>query len=462
MKRTRPSIVTVALLAVMACNKEETSVPAPALTDKTIQLTPEEYQSIAFDNPGALSDQEMSGMLEKFVSHKKVFNLPATHTVTLEKKSHLQLNDAMPDTKGAPQTNNIPVYQYAIKNSLSKDQMKDIAIVSADERYPVVLAYYKSGDTSANVGSKLLVEASMELLKDNIRKVEENKKKLRTATLEKVSGILDVKKEEISFRNIKDRIAIIGRPGTKANMVTDPSTLGAPEASYGPYLSTGWSIGMPYNRLMAQSCPNNWLWDNRYAISSVVVATAQVLAAYRPYVSLNGVAMDWAYLTVNKEIYEDSDYFGTYVQDPIERRNMVASLMKGLGEACSVNYTCSGSSVAFSNIRNYLSSKGIQTGNQQGLHVPTIKTAIENLKPVFMYGQTSSNQGHWWVVDGTYITLGNQSYLPGFNFYIHANMGQGKSYLGYYLVGTDASVTFNASFAHFSQNFQMYPITTSL
>lgn len=460
MKQTNLIVLSFIFLFFNSCKKgENTANPIPEET-KIIHLSPEEYQSIAFDHYKELSDLETYNVVKNFITNRKIHKSDSKYELAIEERNAVTLEKSSASTKGQSEANNIPVY----KVSIEKDKLKDVAIVSADERYPVVIAYYteNSEDKAENIGNKMLVDASIELLKNNIKEIEGNKTALRDVTLEKISNQLSVKKESLNFDEFKSKIAIDKQPETKSAIITDPSTLGSPVASYGPYLSTAWSIGMPYNRLMAQSCPNNWLWDNRYAISSAVVATAQVLAAYQPSVSLGGVTMNWSYLTENKEIHEDSDYFGSYVQDPIERRNMVATLLKGIGESCSVGYTCTGSSVNFNNIRNFLSARGIQTGNQQAINVPVIKTSIENLKPVIMYGQTSSNQGHWWVVDGTYITTGTQSYLPGFNFYIHANMGQGKSYLGYYLVGTDKSVTFDTSFAHFTTNFQMYPITTSL
>lgn len=461
MKQTKLIIITLAFFAFSSCKKEEKSNSPIPESNKTIQLTPEEYQSIAFDDLKRLSDETAASMVKSFIASKKIYNVASEYKITLEEKSTVSLNKFAPNTKSPLKEDNIPVYKFSITQNKS---LKDIAIVSADERHPTVMAYYSEGkdSTAIDIGSKLLIEASMELLKDNIKKVEQNKLALRAITLEKIAKKLSIKKENLNFKDIKEKIAVTRLPQTKAPIVTDPSVLGAPVASYGPYLSTAWSIGMPYNRTMAQSCPNNWLWDNRYAISSAAVATAQILAAYQPSMTIGNIYMNWSYLTENKEIHEESDYFGSYVQDPIERRNMVAALMKGIGESCFISYTCTGSSVNFNNIRGFLSHYGIQTSNQINLNIPAIKNSIENLKPVIMYGQTSSNQGHWWVVDGTYVTTGNSSYLPGFNFYIHANMGQGKSYNGYYLVGTDQSVTFDTSFAHFTKNFQVYPIATAI
>lgn len=456
--------IIIVFFIVSSCKKEENSTIASQENHKSIHLTAEEYQSIAFDHPQILQESETAEIVKCFINNKKINKNLLSYEIKVEDHYTITADTLSPQKRNVQTKTVIPIHRFIINKKQTNDNTRDIAIVSADERYPIIIAYYteKIDSTAIDVGNKLLIDASLELVINSIKGIEANKVRLKETTLEKISRQLSLKKEEIDFKEIKHKIAIIRPPQFKATIVTDPSVLGAPVATYGPYLSTAWSIGMPYNRTMAQSCPNNWLWDNRYAISSVAVATAQIFAAYQPPMNISGITMNWPYLTQNQEIHEDSDYFGSYIQDPLERRNMVAGLMKGIGQSCYINYTCSGSSVNFNNIRGFLGNYGIQTSDQQSLNVPTIKSSIENMKPVIMYGQTSSGQGHWWIVDGTYVTTGYSSYIFGFNFYIHANMGQGKSYLGYYLVGADQSVTFDASFAHFTTNFQMYPITTPI
>lgn len=154
----------------------------------------------------------------------------------------------------------------------------------------------------------------------------------------------------------------------------------------------------------------------------------------------------------NEEIHEDSDYFGQYVQDPIRRRNMVANLMKYIGEQCGVIYNCNGASVNFSNVINFLSNYGISIDGKQNFDVSKMTKYIEDLNPIIMYGQTSTNGGHWWLIDGMIAVMSDNQVI---NKYVHANMGMGKSYTGFYYVSS--GMTFDASFAHFTKNICMYP-----
>ena len=105
---------------------------------------------------------------------------------------------------------------------------------------------------------------------------------------------------------------------------------------------------------MEQNCSDNWLWDYRYPISSVVIATAEIMSFYKPIVYIDGTRIDWDYLCEKEEIHDTSDYFGSYTKDPDDKCLMIAKLMKFIGEQCGVKYQCNSSSVNFSNIIKFL------------------------------------------------------------------------------------------------------------
>lgn len=455
MKRNLP-ILLFSLTIFMSCNKLKDNIPG---TEEfpVVELTKEEFVSIAFDNPKTLTDTEISELVKGFLSHRSNnIAVKSSPKISIDREAWKSMQGTNPRTK--EKGKDVPPI---FKVELETEKKRNVLWVSADERFATVTAHYEVPDdaklSDINDGSLALLEATEELIVNEIEKIEIIKDSLRTATLEKLAVTWGVNSKELEFEKIKERIKINGLPQVKAPIIRDPYTLGTPVQSHGPFLFTRWSKGMPYNRLMAQVCPSNWLWDNRYAISSVVVATSQVLAFLQPSMTLSGTTMNWEYLTENQEIHEESDYFGGYVQDPLARRNMVATLMRDVGSLCGVSYTCTGASVNFNNVRSFLTSRGIAIGTNVGMNIPVIKSSVENIKPVIMYGQTSSGGGHWWVVDGTYVTTGSSSYIPGYNVYIHANMSEGAYYSGYYLVGTSATLTFETGFATFSKNFQAYP-----
>ncbi len=339
---------------------------------------------------------------------------------------------------------NIPVYSVIVENG----NFKDVALVSGDERVPFVIAYYsldkdrEEAFRQNGLNNDLMLDLSKKQIIQELENVENIQDSLRQSTLKKVSEKLSIEIEDVKIENIKNKLVVQdNKISTRADMITNPDNiLGTVIGEFGPWCRVKWDVGMPYNRTMPQACPDNWLWDNRYAISSVVVAVAQTLAYFQPNMVVYGEPIDWNYLKVNEEIFEDSDYFGSYVQDPLRRRNMVANLMKYIGEQCSVQYHCSGASVNFTNVSNFLQRYGIKIDGRQTFNTSSMISYIENLSPIIMYGQTSSNSGHWWLIDGLLAVIVDVSGRQEIRKYIHANMGMGKSYTGYYYATNLSSI----------------------
>lgn len=437
-------ICTILLLSLLSCSQQSDN----EFKAKKIELTPEEYLSIAFDDETELNEGEIKAIINSFISSGDGTRSNSNIEIKIENKFHI---------KNATIRNNtveeIPVYKVVVK----ENNLQNVALVCGDKRFPFVYAYY-GADTEGihdNYSYEILIGYSQEFISNNIALINTLKDSLRESTLQKVSQELLISKDEIRISNIENQISIKGLCNTRSSIINENDFNDSGIAKFGPFIKVKWDCGMPYNRLMPQECSDNWLWDYRYVMSSTTVAVAQLLSFYRPNID----GMNWEYLCKNEEIHEESDYFGSYVQDPIERRNMVASLMTKINDGCKVAYTCSGSTVNMNDVRNYLKQYNINMEGQQNMNVVTIKNSIDVINPVLMYGQTSNNQGHTWIIDGYCTKIATRgSFFPGFNIYFHANMGMGKSYSGYYLVGSDGSLSFNASFAHFNKNLVTYII----
>lgn len=425
-----------------------------------LELTKDEFTSIAFDNLQELTDYQVVGVVENFLSHNlnKQARTSSIKDIKVDKKYYVSNKD---DISPTPKKHlyNIPVYSVTVEN----DNCRDVALVSGDERVPFVIAYYTIDKNREeyfkqnDLNNDLMLDLSKNQIFQELEYIENLQDSLRYNTLKKISESLNIEVENVKFGDIKNKLVIKEeKVSTRADMIVDPNNIfGTVIGRFGPWCHVKWDVGMPYNRTMPQECPNNWLWDNRYAISSVVVAVAQTLAYFQPNMVVYGEQIDWNYLKVNEEIFEDSDYFGSYVQDPLRRRNMVANLMKYIGEQCGVQYHCGGASVDFTNVSNFLQKYSIKIDGRQTFNTSSLINYIENLNPVIMYGQTNSNGGHWWLVDGLLAVIVDVSGRQEIRKYIHANMGMGKSYTGYYYAASN--MTFNPSFAHFSKNLVMYP-----
>lgn len=411
-------------------------------SNNKVELSMEELLSISYYEDSVISETEALTILNNFLESD-------TEKRSNESVDIVAINKHNVSSELKNQSKPL-VYEIKVRS----DNTDFIAIVSGDNNFPYVLAYYIDKiDQNVTEGMEPLMY-SEEILINNLNYIESVRDSLADKTIAKVSKTLSLK-EEFDINQIRDKIQVKGATSTRSDLVTDlPADV---VAGNGPFIRVSWDNGMPYNRLMEQSCSDNWLWDYRYPISSAVIATAQILTFFEPAMTIQNTSIDWEYLCTNEEIFETSDYFGSHVADPLERRNMVATLMKYIGEQCQVSYSCSSSSVNVNNVISFLSRYGISMDSRQNMDATKLKASIDNLNPVLMYGKTSSNSGHFWVVDGYKTQEATRSFFPGYNVYMHANMGMGKSYNGYYLVGTDGSLTFNASFAHFNTDLVMYP-----
>jgi len=444
------SVLSVICLILCSC-QENNVEPNIGNSDSKIELTTDELLSVVFDSENELSEIEVKSILDTYLNENIQTRANVSYEINAFKKYSMFERVKARSIKSSKEISSM---LYEMKVTVDSEDY--VAIVSGDRRFPFVLAYYRNASEQYKDSSNIpAIEYSKELMLNNISYIENIKDSLQCSTIEKISHELSISTKGFDIKNVINRLSLKKDIETRAKITPDvPSDA---IAGAGPFIKVSWNCGMPYNRLMAQNCSDNWLWDNRYPISSVVIITAEILSFFKPNITVSGTRIDWDYLCQKEEIHEESDYFGSYVQDPLEKRNMIAKLMQYIGTQCQVNYSCSSSSVNMNKVFQFLNSYGIYLGNMRNLDVTVLKQSIDDLEPVIMYGKTSSGGGHWWLVDGYRTQVATRAtFFPGFNVYMHANMGQGKSYTGYYLVGTDGSLTFDASFAHFNRDLVMY------
>lgn len=418
--------------------------------ENKIELTEAEISSIMFDDKVKLSKDEAVDIFNLFAED----NLTTRQNEPVIKITETKEYNISPSYKLQNQVNKSKLQCSIYELKINSTTGVYTAIISGDKRFPYVLAYFRNDSTSFSKELPPLLY-SKELFTNAISSLDSNKDSLRNTTLEKIAKVLNTTPEKIEFAKIKEFISLKQIRNTRATITTPPSNT---IAGNGPFIKVSWNDGLPYNQLMEQNCSDNWLWDYRYPISSVVIATAEIMSFYKPSIYVDGTRIDWDYLCEKEEIHDTSDYFGSYTKDPDDKCLMIAKLMKFIGEQCGVKYQCNSSSVNFSNIIKFLKKYGIYVDNMQKMNIATLKASVDELRPVFMYGQTSTGAGHWWIVDGyrTQPTT-RASFFPGFNVYMHANMGKGKSYSGYYLVDSNGGLTFDTTFANFNTNLKMYP-----
>lgn len=452
MKRT---LSVLLLISLMGCNKTKQEIQIEA-QDK-VNLTPVEYKSI-FINEGDVINIENIGKLLQDFSEQTVD--PNLKTKTSKSVKIVKMEPFNVGTKSSSSINTKSLLNVL---SVSENGDSTSSLISVDARLPAVLAYIKGSraitENKAPEAVSLMLNAALKSYEDKLNVANNQRDSIKLATISKISQKTSIPKKDLSPEKIKSLISVKTEIGTKSQMLKDPRDLYTSWVvinNYIPFLRTSWGHAMPYNRLMPQTCTNNWLWDYRFPIPSSAVAIAQILAFYKPAVTMNGMTMDWTYLTVNKEIHEETDYFGTYVQDPLLRRNMVAELMKGVIANCNISYTCTGSSMTITPVKNYLATFQITTGAETGLTWPPIRNSIADFKPGLLYGQTDAGQGHFMVVDGGMLMRTTPTDYIDFHF-VHVNMGMGEAYNGYYLQGDQK---LEPGFATFTKNWKLLPSIT--
>lgn len=439
-------------VVLVSCQSDVSILDTDASFESSIELTKEELLSISYEGNPELSNMQVTNVLSDFIGSRQASRSLQLSNVDIRFVSKHEVNGGESMMKSVDKVDQKP---YVCEMETTLGANKYVALVSADRRFPYVIAYFSKDDKSREDEQNIaLVKFSEKFMLHNIAYIQSLRDSLYNTTIKKVTDKLSLNGEKIELGQYANRIKLVDAATRAQIITTEPDNA---IAGNGPFIQVSWDQGMPYNRLMDQNCSDNWLWDYRYPISSVVVSTAEILSYFRPSMTVGNMVVDWDYLCKNEEIFEDDDYFGSHVQDPIKKRNMVATLMKYIGEQCEVNYSCNSSSVYFSKVVDFLKKYDINMSDKQDLNVTTLKSSIDEFEPVFMYGKTSSGGGHWWVVDGyrTQVTT-RGTFFPGYNVYMHANMGMGKSYTGYYLVGSDGSLTFDASFAHFNSELSMY------
>lgn len=444
-------IVSLVTAGLFACNKQDAGNKNVTPGNK-IKLSELEYNSLYNDSGKEISKDQMVSLLSDFMNNAaKKPSVKSTVSI-----KHYTIEPFKIRTKSGAAAS-IPLYNLT---SVSNTGDTATAVISAYAGCPQIIALVNGNknlsDPKTPGDVTLLLNSSLLAYEDFYKQANKVTDSARESAINKIAASLAIAKSDVSLAEVKAKIAVERTPATKYTVEKNPlSTRPTHQviSNYQPIMLTAWSQGMPYNRLMPQSCPDNWLWDYRYPISSAAIAISQILAFYEPPMTVNGTAMDWPYLTVNKEIWEDSDYFGGYVQDPLPRRNMVAELMRGVTQQAGITYTCTGSTTNVTTIRNFLSTKTITMGNETSYTFEAIRSSVADFKLVLMYGQTAQSQGHWWLVDGAMVTRITGTVAPDFNF-IHTNMGHGETYNGYYLMGDNR---FETGFATFSQGFKLYP-----
>lgn len=407
---------------------------------KSILLSQYEYRSIANDNPTELTSNEINHLINDFALTKIKSRSVSPKDIKIVSKYYLSDSPKSRSVKTI-RKDSIPIIKVSTNNN-------DMFYLSIDTRYPKVIAYLPNSKDSVFQNTMLAISENM--VYGQILQTEHLRDSLRESTIYKVKTKLGITEQNYNFNKVKQHISIEGQCSSRANVIDYPK--GQILQTYGPFLDTKWDSGAPYSNMMpAVNCSDLW-WTEQYPVGVIAVAAAQLLAYYEPALSTGKYTMNWDYLKEKPEIVEPNYFISG---DPLDKREMIAALMKYCSDRCEISYNCTTSSYYMSKVRTFLSGFGIDMDNSTGFNINSVKSSIAQVRMVLCQGVATTGGGHSWILDGYTLVKSGSLYYET-DAYLHANMCMGSSGTGYYLANSDNSISFNTGFAEFATNISMY------
>ena len=434
----------IAVAFVLAsCQQESQNVVGGDELHKPIELTPEEYASIAYSGDNDLSEEDIITIVKDFSKHASI---QSSNDLTFSIEKRVKV-----DSPNTTATNNPSAYVYYV--NITNGSEKGIALVSGDKRFPEVLSYclkVKVDDFSQNEGVQIMNEIAKQTMLNEIAYYKHLRDSLEETTLARIAKQFG--KSHIEFNEIEEKIYIKNYERTRT--VTPQGTL---VSQIGPFTNTEWDQAYPYNAYLDETDAPifaNSYYNHRFATGCVITAGAQILAYYQPTVVAYGVNMDWRTLLQSKYIFEDE----------YTKVNQVANLMKYIGAETGTEYKPTGSSTSVEKLTSFLNRYGItMDGSVNGMSVARIKASLDAVRMVVATGKhvdtrsANSSGGHSWLLDGYQIRKKNtREILKTNHIYVHANMGWGGDYSGYYIVGDDQSLPFDTGNGLYDTNLKIY------
>lgn len=412
-----------------------------------VELTQEEYASIAYDDPKEITESEVLELVNNFSntrtrSRGTLTRIKNKFYVTVERENKIQRANTRSVTGYS-----IPIYEIELKD----DNVIGYSLVSADERCPAVLAYIpiiSKSESSQSIGVELMTEIAEKTLLSSITKIEDIKDSLREKTLIKLTKALNKKAETITFSQIKDLIKIKQKVTTKSEKEDFPSS-GTFQSEVLPLIKVTWDQVAPYNRKLKQACYYDIKdgYEGRYAAGCAVVCIAHILSYFEPPMFADGITINWKLLKSSPQVK---------ITDSSERINQISTLMKFIGNRTNTQYSCStgGSTNTKTAVEKFLPLYNIVADSRSSWNTNKVKSSLgtnsTNSRPIIITG-TCDRGNHAWVLDGFQKRTNFTQEL----YYVHANMGWNGNGDGYFLIGN--SMSFQTEVDDYNRNIAIYP-----
>ena len=459
--------------ALISCQNDVLESIEDLPMDDKISLSLDELTSIAHDNSRTLTEAEVLNIVNDFSSSLNNVSR-GVEAVSASIDGIYYIGGTLNSSSRSTVSDSIPVYRVELKVG----EQKGYAIVSADTRSASVLAYVNNGDFENNdsTGAAMMLKLAEVTTICEINRVEELKATLRDKTLSKIASYLG--KESVIYDEVKDIIKVAddfdNGKLSRSPAYDEPLTT---VLSYkGPVTKTKWSQDQPYNLYLPVCYNPSWRFKTNYPAGCGIIAGAQALAAVANNITVDGVYIDWSYLTTNPTV-EYSAFNGSGDQKAIK---MVATLVKNMYEETnsfpnidldfkhawyedSSIPAVGSSSTGSLDLMKYL-QKYVHCGTYYSQYAPDPLLTTLNVNDVtpcvaIMGGthaatETAEKGSHAWVIDGYAICQKKtREILKNYDLYFHANMGWGGTDDGWYKVNADTSTDFETALGNYNLNF---------
>lgn len=446
------------ILFLAGCSQNIENEGSEQSSKGVMNLTQEEFLSIAYDNPKDLNVNEVMTIASDFlnaIKEKEKVNGSSTRsinsdfTLNVTSKSYFTPESTSSTRSELGEEIKLPVYEV----SVSSDKKLGIVYISADERNAEVITFIPQATQDKELfvksGSAFLVEWAKASAYERLVEAEKTRKELHDVTVAKISKQLGIDESEVTIDNIADKITVIG---TRSAPISAPTTQIVSMRS--PLVKTEWSQDNPYNRSLP--VPNAPSTQAHVYTGCAVTAACQLMTAIKPSLTLSGTSIDWDYLSETPMISASA---------PQRKLDMLGKLHAWVFNQLDA--------MPQYDIYGYHNGTGVSANSQVWFYGNYFNHSedYEAYDPDALlrslnagYPSLIRGQGHAWLVDGYIIaqkavagsSISNRSVIVQYyDMFWHANLGWGGSANGYYKLKSNTHVDFESGGYSFSTD-QLY------
>lgn len=412
-----------------------------------LNLTQEEFMSIAYDNPKELDADEATTIASDFLNAVKeneknngasTRSINSDFTLNVTSKTYFTPESTSSTRAISNEEIELPVYEI----SITSDNGPGVVYVSADERNAEVITFIpqaaQNEDLFVKSGSAFLVKWAEASAYERLLEIDKIREKLHDATVAKISKQLGIDESEVTINNISDKITV---NGTRSTPIQNPSTQIVSMRS--PIVKTEWSQENPYNlSLPAPYAPST---QSHVYTGCAVTAACQLMTTIKPNLTLGGIVIDWDYLIQDPKITASAP------QDKLEMLGKLHSWVFDQLDATPQyddNGYHNGTGVSPADQIWFYGNFFNHSENYSSYDPDALLRSFNEGRPSLIRGQ-----GHAWIVDGYIIaqkavnesSATNRSVIVQYyDMFWHANLGWGGKANGYYKLKKDTHVDFES------------------